>query len=140
MSLIASVLLASAASAAPSATPAAARAVVQRYYAAIDRRDYRSAYRSWSRGGQASGQSYQQFVRGFANTRHTSVVAGAPSRPEGAAGSSYIRVPVTVRATLKNGTPQRFTGSYTLRRINDVDGSTGEQRQWHIEDALLRRQ
>ncbi len=90
MSLIASVLLASAAAAAPSATPAAARAVVQRYYAAIDRRDYRSAYRSWSRGGQASGQSYQQFVRGFANTRHTSVVAGAVERLRQAERDNFV--------------------------------------------------
>ncbi|WP_019517637.1 hypothetical protein [Sphingomonas sp. Mn802worker] len=138
MSLIVSFLLASAA-AAPAATPAEARAVVQHYYAAIDRGDYRTAYRSWSRGGQASGQRYRQFARGFSNTRHTSVVTGTPSDPEGAAGSSYIRVPVTVRATLKNGIAQRFTGSYTLRRVNDVDGSTTEQRQWHLEDASLRR-
>lgn len=141
MSLIASVLLASAAAVAPSPTPSAgdARAVVQRYYAAIDRHDYRTAYRAWSRGGQASGQSYRQFVRGFADTRHTSVTMGTPGRPEGAAGSTYIRVPVTVRATLNNGTPQRFAGSYTLRRVNDIDGSTAEQRQWHLESASLRR-
>jgi len=101
MSPIAFVLLASVTIAAPSS--AAARTVVQRYYAAIDRRDYRTAYRAWSRGGQANRQSYRQFVRGFANTLHTSVVTGAPTQPEGAAGSTYIQVPVTVRATLSNG-------------------------------------
>ena len=98
MILLVSALFASAAVATPSATPAAARAVVQRYYAAIDRRDYRTAYRLWDRGGQASRQSYAQFVRGFADTRHTRIITGAPTRPEGAAGSTYIRVPVTVRA------------------------------------------
>lgn len=140
MSLIASILLASAAAAAPSATPSAGdpRATVHRYYAAIDRRDYRTAYRAWSRGGQASGQSYSQFVRGFVDTRHASVTTGKPGRPEGAAGSIYIRVPVTVRATLKNGTAQRFAGSYTLRRVNDIDGSTAQERQWHLESASLR--
>ncbi|MBW6523963.1 hypothetical protein KZ810_10695 [Sphingomonas sp. RHCKR47] len=139
MSLIVSILLAGAATAAPSATPAAARVAVQRYYAALDRRDYRTAYRLWDRGGQASGKTYAQFVRGFATTRHTRVTAGVPMEPEGAAGSSYIRVPVTVRATLRNGTAQTFSGSYTLRRVNDIDGSTPEQRQWHLNSASLRR-
>ena len=139
MILIASALLASAAIAAPSTTPAAARAVVQRYYAALDRHDYRTAYRLWDRGGQASHQSYPQFVRGFANMRRTRVVAGTPTQPEGAAGSTYIRVPVTVRATLKNGTAQVFAGSYTLRHVNDIDGATTEQRQWHLDSASLRR-
>lgn len=139
MSLLVSALFASAAVTAPSTTPAAARVVVQRYYAAIDRRDYRTAYRLWDRGGQASRQSYAQFVRGFADTRHTRVVAGAPTRPEGAAGSTYIRVPVTVRATLKDGTAQVFAGSYTLRHVNNVDGATPEQRQWHLDSASLRR-
>ena len=134
MSLIASILLGSAAVAA-APTTAEAAATVARYYAAIERHDYRTAYRSWSRGGQASGQSYAQFVRGFDQTRHTSVVVGRPGLPEGAAGSSYVRVPMTVRAMLKDGSAQRFTGSYTLRRINDVDGSTAEQRRWHIDGA-----
>lgn len=139
MSLLASALFASAAVATPSATSAAPRAVVQRYYAALDRRNYRTAYQLWDRGGQASRQSYAQFVRGFANTRHTRVVTGAPTRPEGAAGSTYIRVPVTVRATLNNGTAQVFAGSYILRHVKDVDGATPEQRQWHLDSASLRR-
>ncbi|WP_375270612.1 hypothetical protein [Sphingomonas sp.] len=140
MSILVSVLLGSAAVAAPATSPQAARAVVERYYAAIDRGDYRTAYRAWAQGGRASGQSFDQFICGFARTRHTSVVAGAPTRPEGAAGSTYIRVPVTVRATLKDGTAQRFAGTYTLRHVNDVDGATAEQRQWHIQSASLRRQ
>ncbi len=139
MSIFLPVLLGSAAIAAPATTPQAARAVVQRYYAALDRRDYRTAYRLWERGGQASHQSYAQFVRGFTDTRHTRVVAGTPTWPEGAAGSSYIRVPVTVRATLKDGTAQVFAGSYTLRHVNDVDVATPEQRQWHLDSASLRQ-
>ncbi|MBI0475469.1 hypothetical protein D9601_08915 [Sphingomonas sp. MA1305] len=119
-------------------TPADARAVVQRYYAAIDRGAYRSAYALWDRGGQASGQSYATFVRGFARTAHSRVVAGTPFDQEGAAGSSYITVPVRVYATLKSGAAQRFVGSYTLRRVNDVPGSTASQRSWHLASATLR--
>lgn len=119
-------------------TPEQARGVVERYYAAIDRGDYRSAYRLWSGKGQASGQSYAAFIRGFARTAHTRVVTGAPTDGEGAAGSTFITVPVRVHATLKNGRHQRFAGRYILRRVNDVDGATREQLGWHLASATLR--
>ncbi|AXJ95600.1 MULTISPECIES: hypothetical protein [unclassified Sphingomonas] len=120
-------------------TPAQARDVVARYYAALDRGAYRTAYMLWDRSGQASGQSYAGFVRGFARTAHTRVVTGAPTDMEGAAGSSYITVPVRVYATLKNGAAQRFTGTYTLRRVNDVPGATPAQLSWHLSAAKLRQ-
>lgn len=119
-------------------TPEQARGVVQRYYAAIERGDYRSAYRLWSGKGQASGQSYAAFSRGFARTAHTRAVAGKPTDGEGAAGSTFITVPVRVYATLKNGRHQRFAGQYILRRVNDVDGATREQLSWHLTSATLR--
>lgn len=117
--------------------PMAARAVVERYYAAIDRGDYRTAYRLWDRGGAASGQSLAAFTRGFARTAHSRVRAGAPTDGDGAAGSVFVTIPVTVEARLKNGAAQHFTGSYVLRRVNDVDGATPEQLRWHIDSAKL---
>ena len=138
--ILALLLAAPVAAGAPAAdrTPAAARAVVQRYYDAIEHGRYRTAYALWSRDGRASGKSYAQFVRGFARTAHSRVVAGRPAQGEGAAGSLYITVPVTVTATLKNGARQRFRGSYTLRRVNDVPGATPAQLRWHIDSASLR--
>ena len=119
--------------------PAAARAVVVRYYDAIDHGRYRTAYRCWDRAGAASRQTYAAFVRGFARTKHVRVVTGRPTDGEGAAGSVFVTVPVTVTATLKDGTPQRFRGSYVLRRVNDVPGATAAQLRWHIDSATLRR-
>ena len=116
-------------------TPAAARAVVQRYYAAIERGRYRTAYQLWN---GASGKSYAAFASGFARTAHTRVVTGTPTDGEGAAGSVFVTVPVTVTATLRNGTRQRFRGSYVLRRVNGVDGATPVQLRWHIASARLR--
>lgn len=119
------------------ASPAAARGVVESYYAAIDRGAFRTAYLQWDRGGAASGKSYAAFRAGFARTARTRVMTYAATDQEGAAGSSYITVPVYVRATLKNGARQHFRGSYVLRRVNDVDGSTPEQRRWHLSSAKL---
>ena len=134
------VLLAVAASVpAADRTPAAARAVVAHYYDAIDHGHYRTAYLCWDRAGAASRQTYAAFVRGFARTKHVRVVTGRPTDGEGAAGSVFVTVPVTVTATLKDGTPQRFRGSYVLRRVNAVPSATSAQLRWHIDSANLTR-
>ena len=115
--------------------------VVESYYEAIDRSDFKAAYSLWSGDGdgEASGQSFAAFKHGFADTARTAVDASPPTDSEGAAGSVYIEVPVTVNAELKNGTRQRFTGTYTLRRVNDVQGATPQQLSWHLTSAALKR-
>jgi hypothetical protein len=119
--------------------PDAAVAVIRNYYAAIDQQDYRRAYRLWGDEGKASNQSFAGFTGGFAHTRHTSVDIGKPGLIEGAAGSSFITIPVSVSAVTDQGTRQRFTGSYVLRHVNDVPGATSAQRRWHITSASLKR-
>lgn len=111
--------------------------VIRNYYNAITRRDYQQAYSAWDRDGAASQQSFKQFKQGFANTKSTAVQVGEPGQLDGAAGSSYIKIPVTVTAVTKDGTQQRFRGNYVLRRVNDVPGSTLEQRKWHLYSANL---
>lgn len=136
--MIVSLLLAATGVPAPEKTPGAARAAVVRYYVAIEHGRYRTAYALWSGNGQASGKSYAAFARGFARTAHTRVVTGQPRDGEGAAGSVFVTVPVTVTAMLKDGTRQRFRGSYVLRRVNDVAGASPAQLRWHIASATLR--
>ncbi|HEY9624657.1 MAG TPA: hypothetical protein V6C78_30300 [Crinalium sp.] len=115
--------------------------VIRDYYSALNRRDYAAAYSTWEGNGASSQQSFEQFRQGFANTVSTAVEVGQPGRLEGAAGSSYIEIPVTVTAVTRNGTQhgnqQRFQGSYVLRRVNDIPGSTSEQRRWHFHSANL---
>ena len=57
----------------------------------------------------------------------------APGGVEGAAGSMYVTVPVEFGATdnATNSRPRK--GEVTLRRVNDVPGSTEAQRHWHID-------
>jgi len=112
----------------------AARQVIRDYYAAVSRRDYRAAYRIWH-----GGRSYAHFRKGYARTRGARVILLKPGKPEGAAGSVFVELPVRVDAVLRSGTEQHFIGSYTLRRVNDVPGSTPAQRRWHIESAHLKQ-
>lgn len=130
-------LFAAAAVPADYAPPISAPMVVQRYYDAINHRQYGTAYRYWSGNGRASGKSLRAFAAGFARTRSSRVFIGDVGPAEGAAGSLYVTVPVRVEARQANGSAQRFAGSYTLRRVNNVPGATLDQLQWHIATAKL---
>lgn len=118
-------------------TPADAVAVIDAYYAAIAANQYPRAYALWSGGGQASGQSAQQFAGGFADTASVSVDIGTPGRIDAAAGSRYVEIPVAVTATRRDGSVHHYAGAYTLRRAV-VDGATADQRAWRIGSADLR--
>lgn len=117
-------------------TPQDAVAVVRDYYASIDAHDYAHAYVLWSDGGRSSGKTVQQFADGFADTAGVSVQVDPPGRIDAAAGSRYIKVPVTITATRRDGSAKRYLGTYTLRRAV-VDGATAEQRAWRIASADL---
>ena len=52
--------------------------------------------------------------------------------PEGAAGSIYVSVPLTLSGR-KDGRAANRSARAVLRRVNDVPGSTEAQRHWHIE-------
>ncbi|SEJ34569.1 hypothetical protein SAMN05518849_105136 [Sphingobium sp. AP50] len=116
---------------------AAAAAVVSRYYSAINARDYGTAWTQWGENGRP-GQTLAQFEGGFAHTRSTRVTIGRLAPGDGGAGSIYQTVPVTVDSQLSDGTRQRFTGDYIVRRVNDVDGASPAQLRWHIDQAKLK--
>ena len=70
----------------------------------------------------------QRFAR-YSGLRATAGTAGAQ---DGAAGSIYVSVPITLSGKV-NGEDVRDHGSVILRRVNDVPGSSEMQRRWHIE-------
>jgi hypothetical protein len=111
-------------------------AVVRAYYAAINSHDYDAAYGLWGQNGQASHQSRAQFAAGFAQTANVRITIADSVRIEGAAGSQYATIPVTTAATLRDGSVQRFAGTYTVRRAM-VTGAPEADRRWHIYSAEL---
>ncbi|HET9251110.1 MAG TPA: hypothetical protein VFP58_03245 [Candidatus Eisenbacteria bacterium] len=119
-------------------SPEHAADLIREYYRAIAERRYPDAYRMWASSGRASGQTLDQFQRGFEGTASVEVDVAPPSRVEGAAGSRYVEVPVLVTARRTDGTRESLGGTYTLRR-SVVDGATPEQRAWRISSAKIRR-
>jgi hypothetical protein len=112
--------------------------VVQTYHGLLEAGRYGEAWRLWSDGGRASGMSEAEFAASFGRYREYHARVGAPGAIEGAAGSLYVEVPVQVYGRLSDGRPFNMLGPMTLRRVNDVPGSTPEQRRWHIAESGIR--
>jgi hypothetical protein len=72
------------------------------------------------------------FDRRFSRYSSLKVTTGSAGDQEGAAGSIYVSVPLTVSGVL-DGKRESRSATAILRRVNDVPGSTEAQRHWHIE-------
>lgn len=109
-------------------SPAAAVAVVKDYAALAEKGAYAEAAKHWTNATAAA-----QFATSLEDYPKVALTAGKPEDEEGAAGSMYIVVPLTLDLTLRSGSPYQMVCKATLRRVNDVPGSTAEQRRWRIE-------
>ncbi|MEO7750424.1 MAG: hypothetical protein ABIS09_03780 [Sphingomicrobium sp.] len=98
----------------------AAGQVVQLYGALIEERRFNEAGSLW--GDRALAAS---FATHFKVTTHMEI--GDLGETDGAAGSIFTTVPVIFYRT-----GLRRHADVILRRVNDVPGSTAEQRRWHI--------
>jgi hypothetical protein len=105
----------------------AAGQVVQHYGALIEQNRFDEAALLWN-----DAKAAKMFGDRFRTYREIHVQVGKPADMEGAAGSIYITVPVVVNGASSSGSPFTCRGDATLRRANDVPGSTEKQRRWHI--------
>ncbi len=113
--------------------------VIEAYYTAIAAEDYETAYALWRDGGDASGQTFEEFVAGFAETASVTWEIGEPGRIDPGAGQRYIEIPVTVTAETTDGETQRFEGTYVLHHTADIEGATDEQRVWRLHSASIEQ-
>lgn len=67
-----------------------------------------------------------------------SAQVGRPGPIEGAAGSLFVEIPVVIYGRRVSGEAFLRSGKAVLRRVNDVPGSTAEQRSWRIERIDLK--
>jgi hypothetical protein len=106
----------------PKSAEAAGQAV-QHYGALIEQKRWGEAEKLW--GDPAAAGEFTSSLRRHSDA-HLEI--GELGDMEGAAGSVYITVPVVFY-----GAGFRRPADVILRRVNDVPGSTEEQRRWHIE-------
>jgi hypothetical protein len=110
----------------------AAGQIVQSYGALIEQKRFAEAAKLWGDAANAAA-----FVAEFKPYPEFHLQVGKPGDTEGAAGSIYVTVPVSLYGRSKAGSQFSRAGTATLRRVNDVPGSTEEQRRWHIERIEL---
>lgn len=111
-----------------SKSPEAAGQVVQSYGALIEQRRFIEAGKTWSDEMSAAG-----FASKVAKFPEVHLEIGKPGDTDGAAGSVYVTVPVTFYGKRAGGTAFRQPATVILRRVNDVPGSSEDQRRWHID-------
>jgi hypothetical protein len=100
--------------------------VLQSYLALVESGRFAEANALWSKGVERLDLTGYREIHGN---------IGAPGNVEGGAGSLYVEIPVQLYGRLKDGKEFSSRGTMTLRRVNDVPGSTEEQRRWHIMNA-----
>ena len=113
--------------------PDGAGQVVQRYASLIEQGKMAEAQAGWGKGIE---QGILAPAR-LAALHGVHFEVGKPYDQEGAAGSIFIMVPLTLTATDKAGKPVSYAGPITLRRVNDVDGASAEQLRWHMVQGAL---
>jgi hypothetical protein len=106
----------------------AATELVQSFVGLLNRRKFDEAYMLLG----PNAQPRSEFDRSWAQTANLHVTVGKPGDQEGAAGSIYLSVPLTVSGT-EGGRHVSRSATAILRRVNDVPGSTEAQRHWYIE-------
>lgn len=109
-------------------SPQAAVAVVRTFAQAIEGHRLNDAFAMLSGNQDKAG-----FVNRFADLKTINATVGSAQDTEGAAGSIYTTVPLTLTGKKNSGEAYSMGGDAVLRRVNDVPGSTEAQRRWHIE-------
>lgn len=107
----------------PGPTDKDPQSIVAYWKGAIEAGDYAAADKAWRTG-----------ITPDVTPKGTSpaVVTFGPGNTEGGAGSLYFTAPVTVTVNGPDGEPIPTTGTFTARRVNDVDGASSEQLSWRI--------
>jgi len=120
------------------ADAAAAADVLRRYVALLAVGQSAEARRLWTEGGEAGGGPPEAFADSLGDQGGYDARIGPPGRIEGAAGSLYVQIPITLATRAMAGASMDRAAIATLRRSNDVPGASDEQRRWHIHRIEMR--
>jgi hypothetical protein len=100
------------------------------YAAALAAKDWAAAARAWGKGSGVTAAT----LKAAYDRPERAILEIGKTTAEGGAGSLYYEAPVVLRFGA-GGAPER--GTMLVRRVNDVDGATPDQRRWHIERATI---
>jgi len=111
------------------------QSVISSFYNAIGRQEYARAYSYYANGQGAP--KFAAFQQGYADTKSVKVSFGKATS-EGAAGSTYWSLPVSLDALSTSGKHSYFAGCYTLRLANPAIQAAPPFEPLHITDGKLK--
>ena len=111
-------------------------AVISSFYNAISRQEYARAW-SYYEDGQGV-PAFDEFAQGYKDTAGVTVSFGQ-SAQEGAAGSTYWTLPVSLDAVDTSGRHSFFAGCYTLRLANPAIQAAPPFQPLHIVEGHLTK-
>ena len=120
-----------------------ATSLIQSLYNAIDRKEYLRAWSYYasntvaSADDEAAKADYETFKKGYANTEFVTLLTGEETE-EGAAGSTYYKLPVAIDAVDGAGKHTQFTGCYTMRLAQPTVQDAPPYQPLHIESGELK--
>jgi len=110
----------------------AALDVARQFADLVSARKFDQAYALFGgRGGFATAADFKRHFAPYSDLSLT-ILDSPPPDPEGAAGSIYLSVQAQISGMVA-GRRVHHPATITLRRVNDVPGSTEAQRHWHVE-------
>ena len=103
------------------------KSLLSYWIGAVEAGDVDAARRAWRKEVRTGGTAPR-----WANLSNITVTSG-DGRMEGAAGSLYYTVPVTLDGRSIDDVDVELAGTMTLRRANDVPGANADELSWRIE-------
>ncbi len=92
-----------------------AETLVKSLYNAINRQEYARAWDYF--GNEKPAADFESFAKGYEDTSEVQLMTGNVAS-EGAAGSTFIYVPVAILSIGKDGREKVYAGCYTARFVN----------------------
>jgi len=87
-------------------------ALIQSFYNAVNRKEYARAWDYY--GDEKPANDLTTFAKGYETTAQVNVITGSVAM-EGAAGSTFYYLPVSIISFAPDGSDQVFSGCYTFR-------------------------
>lgn len=117
----------------------AAMATVQRYFRAIEARDYAAAYAMWTEGGRSAAPSLAAFEASFAPYSEYEPAVGRPTAVTVRDGTQYVLVSASTFVKRRgSGATAERDGFVMLRRSVDPRDPDPAKRDWHIWATDIR--
>ena len=120
-----------------SSTQQSPTAVLQQYFQAIGAGKFDAAYALWRAQSNQAPESAADLTTRYHGIASVQMKVTGDTHTEGAAGTLYTTVPLTITEHTSDGNDKSLTGECVLARSNNVPGSSDNARHWRLHACDL---